>query len=130
MVTAPKKKPALTPLAQWLLAYIQEQEITLTELARRSGLSSGALRSLVVYPERIPSLETCLRLAEATGRPGEEVAHLAGLEAPSNPDRFHPDRLELIRIYDNLPACLRQALVNVARAIQNCQFLEKSMATE
>lgn len=124
MYPVKRKRTNLTPLATWLMEYVQTQGITLTELARRSGLSGGALRSLVVYPERIPSLETCLRLAEATGKPADEIIHLAGLEAPKNPERFHPDRLELIRIYDNLPATMRQALVVVARAIQDCQLPE------
>ena len=126
MLPAKRKRTTLTPLSTWLMNYVQTQEITLTELARRSGLSSGALRSLVVYPDRIPSLETCLRLADATGKPAEEIIQLAGLETPTSPERFHPDRLELIRIYDNLPAALRQALVVVARSIQNCQMPERS----
>ena len=114
-----KKKIELTPLASWMLEYIQAQDITLTELSRRCGMSSGALRSLVVFPNRMASLETCLRLAEATGKPAEKVIHLAGLEAPPQAELLHPDRLELLRIYDNLPTAMRQALVDVARSIQS-----------
>ena len=77
---AKKRKPITTnPFTQWLLDYIEEHESNLTELSLQAGLSSGSLRSLVAYPDRKPSIETCIRLAQATGKSSEEIAQLAGL---------------------------------------------------
>ena len=64
-----KRKPIVTnPLTQWLLEYVDEHDVSLTELSVRAGLSAGSLRSLVKFPERLPSLETCMKLAEVTGK--------------------------------------------------------------
>ena len=69
-----------TPLVRWLLSYAIENEITLTELSRKANLSAGSLRSLVKYPERIPALETCIKLAISTGKPAEDILQMAGLD--------------------------------------------------
>jgi DNA-binding XRE family transcriptional regulator len=62
------------------MAYVKEHETNLTELALKAGLSSGSLGSLVKYPERIPALETCLRLSKVTGKPSDEIFQMAGLQ--------------------------------------------------
>jgi hypothetical protein len=112
-----KKRPDPTPLGQWLMGYVREQDTTLTELSRQAGLSAGALRSLITYPDRIPSLETCLRLAETTGKPVVEILQLAGVDAPDDIDQYHPDRLNLMITYDRLPSQFRRALLDVAQAM-------------
>lgn len=124
MYSRNRSRKPLTPLAQFLQNYVQENEITLTELARQAGLSPGAVRSLVYQPERIPSLETCLRLSDATGRSAVEIARLAGVDAPADLDQFHPDRTEIVLIFDRLPAPLRKALVDVARALRQTSVEE------
>lgn len=102
MRLTPQQKSSLTPLARWLLDYVREREITLTELSRDAGLSLGALRSLVLYPQRVPKLETCLQLAKVTGEPPDRVIGLAGLHTPGNLDSLDPDRIKLLRAYDGL----------------------------
>ena len=96
MRLTPQQKSSLTPLARWLLDYVREHEITLTELSRDAGLSLGALRSLVLYPQRVPKLETCLQLAKVTGEPPDRVIGLAGLHTPGNLDSLDPDRIKLL----------------------------------
>ena len=96
------QKANLTPLARWLLDYVREREITLTQLSRQAGLSLGALRSLVLYPQRVPKLETCLQLAKVTGEPPDKVISLVGMKAPANLASLDPDRINLLRAYDGL----------------------------
>ena len=81
---------------------MREREITLTQLSRQAGLSLGALRSLVLYPQRVPKLETCLQLAKVTGEPPDKVISLVGLKAPANLASLDPDRINLLRAYDGL----------------------------
>ncbi len=116
------QKANLTPLAQWLMDYVREQDTTLTQLSREAGLSLGALRSLVIYPERTPTLETCLRLAQITGRPRQEIIELAGLKAPTDLDSLDPDRIKLLRAYNNLRSIqLRQALAAFSEVLVQTQ---------
>ncbi len=97
-----QQKASLTPLARWMLDYTREHEITLTELSRQAGLSLGALRSLVLFPDRVPKLETCLQLAKVTGESVDKVIALAGLKTPSPLVNLDPDRINLLRAYDGL----------------------------
>jgi len=72
-------KQAQSPLGHWLLDYVAKNQLSLTELSRLAGLSDGTLRSLIYYPDRLPSLETCVRLAKATGYPASSFLQLAGV---------------------------------------------------
>jgi hypothetical protein len=110
-----------TPLVRWLLGYITEKEMTLTELSRLAGLSSGSLRSLVKYPERIPALETCVKLAKATRKPADEILQMAGMNGYESSETLDPDRLQLLQIYQNLPVVMRRALITIAQAIDLAQ---------
>ncbi len=116
-----KQLQTLTPLGRWLLSYASTHEVTLTELARQAGLSDGALRSLVRYPERSPTLETCLRLSGVTGKPPEEIFALAGIQFTPGQysPNLNPERMQLLRIYDQLPPDLRSSLMEVARAMRS-----------
>ncbi len=114
----PKHKRAeLSPLGHWLLAYADENGTSLTEMANHAGLSSGALRYLVKEPSRIPSADTCLRLAAITGKAASEIFEMAGVDAPVGAERFNPVRLELTRIYDQLSPALRSVLVDTGRKL-------------
>lgn len=122
MRLTPQQKSSLTPLARWLLDYVREREITLTELSRDAGLSLGALRSLVLYPQRIPKLETCLQLAKVTGEPPDKVIGLAGLHAPANLTNLDPDRIKLLRAYDGLTdPHLRRTLTAISQLLLNVE---------
>ena len=113
-----KRKPLVTnPLTQWLLDFVDEHDTNLTELSLEAGLSSGSLRSLVIHPERKPAVETCIRLAQVTDKSAEEIALLAGLVGITPTEELHPDRINLIRAYDALPASKKKALLKVADAL-------------
>lgn len=114
-----EQKAKLTPLGRWLLDYVRDQETNLTALSRGMGMSNNTLRALILYPERTPSLETCLLLAKATGKTREDLIRLAGLKIPETTlQPLDPDRIKLIRIFDNLQPHLQRALLETAEAIQ------------
>lgn len=120
MRLTPEQKAALRPLAGWLMEYIDQHGLTLTELARQAGLSGGALRMLVVQPERNPAIETCLRLARATHTPAAEIFKLANLPyADEMAGELDPDRAALLRAYGRLlkPES-RQMLIHLAQKLQ------------
>ena len=123
MKLKPEQKANMTPLARWLLDYTHEHDTTLTQLSRQAGLSLGALRSLVIYSDRTPSLETCLQLAAVTGRPTDEIIRLAGLKGvPADLQLLDPDRIALLRAYDNLTSLpLRKALASFSQALVQSQ---------
>ena len=116
-----KQEHRLSPIAQWLLQYVEEHDISLTELARKSGLSDGALRALVRYPERKPTIETCLRLAPSTNREAEEIIELAELQTLKGSKQLHPDRFELINIFDVASYPIKLAILDVARALSKVE---------
>lgn len=113
-----KKNLQTTPLTRWLLDYIDEQDTNLTRLSRQCGLSDGALRSLVLFPERKPNIETCIRLSASTGKSVMEIMAMAGLDGTLISESMHPDRIELLQIYDNLSLSYQSALLTVARAMK------------
>jgi hypothetical protein len=118
-----RKNIRTTPLTNWLLNFVDEHETNLTELAVKAGLSAGSLRALVKYPERIPALETCLRLSKATGKPVDEILQMARLNGVST-EQLDLDRTELLRIYQSLPQPAARILINLARALETSLLLE------
>ena len=113
-----------TALTKWLIDYTEIHSISLTALAHAAGLSSGTLRSLINHPERIPTIETCIRLSLATDKLPEDIVSMAGVPTPQHLvlELLHPERGELLRIYDQLSSSLRVILVEIARAIQLVQI--------
>jgi transcriptional regulator with XRE-family HTH domain len=112
------KKQAETPLGYWLLGYVATNHLSLTELSRLAGLSDGTLRSLIYFPDRMPSLETCVRLAKATGYPASEFLRLAGVVETAAVDHIDPQRVDLLRIYEQLRPDLQRMLVMIAESLQ------------
>ena len=120
-----KRKRKTTPLTKWLLEYAHSSETNLTKLATHAGLSQGTLRSLVYYPERKPSLETCLRLAKITDKTTNEILSLAGIGDMNRPSKdLHPDRLSLINTYDQLPTELQKAILQISLIFKNTLLQE------
>lgn len=118
MRLTPQQRSQLTPLARWLLDYVREHDTTLTELSRQAGLSLGALRSLIIYPERTPKLETCLQLAQVTRQPAEDMIRLAGVKVPTDLQQLDTDRIALLRAYDNLTQPhLRRTLATIGQLL-------------
>ncbi|HNT26525.1 MAG TPA: helix-turn-helix transcriptional regulator [Anaerolineales bacterium] len=111
-------KQAQSPLGHWLLDYVAKNQLSLTELSRLAGLSDGTLRSLIYYPDRLPSLETCVRLAKATGYPASSFLQLAGVVETPGADTLDPQRLDLLRLYDRLRPDLQRMLVIIAESLQ------------
>jgi hypothetical protein len=112
-----KRHVQTTPLTQWLLDYIDEHDTNLTELSLHCGLSAGALRNLVNFPDRKPNIETCIRLSETTGNPATEIMAMAGMDGITISASIHPDRIELIQIFEKLPQQHRLSLLTIARAM-------------
>lgn len=111
-------KQAQSPLGHWLLDYAAEQKLTLTELSRYAGLSDGTLRSLIYKPDRLPSLETCVRLAKVTGYPASTFLKLAGIVEATGADTYDPQRQDLLRLYDKLRPDLQRILLVIAESLQ------------
>ncbi len=112
----PKKYKTLSPFGEWLVQLADEQNATISGLARKAGLTPGTLRYLVIEPNRRPSLETCLRLSAISGRDVEELLALAGQTEAHAINPYHPDRIRVMRVFDRLPTEGRTALLRVANA--------------
>jgi len=112
------KRKATSPLGTWLLEFVQKNQFTLTELSRLAGLSDSTLRNLIYYPDRLPSLETCVRLAKATGQSVSTFLQLAGLSESPGINELNPDRAELLRLFDQLSPSLQRMLVMIAESLQ------------
>jgi len=119
-----QKRIGPAPLAHWLLDYVDAHDIDLTDLAERAGLSAASLYALLNDPERVPTLETCLRLSMATGKSVEEMFRMAGQDGYKPVENLDPDRLELLRSYQELPRHMRHILCMIA------QMLERSLSPE
>ena len=113
-----RKSIGTTPLTHWLLDYVDVHNTNLSELALQAGLSAGSLRSLITYPERVPTLETCLRLSMVTGKSVDELFQMAGLNGYEPVENLDPDRLELLRSYQELPRQMRRTLCMIAQVLE------------
>lgn len=65
----------------WLNAELAGRAWTLSELARRVGITSSAM-SKITNRQNQPSFETCIGIAQALGYPPEQVLRKAGLLPP------------------------------------------------
>ncbi|RMD60931.1 XRE family transcriptional regulator [Candidatus Parcubacteria bacterium] len=117
MIIPKSKRTGLSLLGRWLLEYSEEMGISLTALARRAGLSDGALRYLVKDPSRVPTIETCLRLAAVTPLNANEILEMAGLHTTESTENIDPLRLELTSLYSQILEPLRIILVENARRL-------------
>lgn len=110
-----------SPFATWLVEQADKHDITLTELCRRAGLSSGTLRGIIATPNRQPTVDTCLRLARALDLSYEQVFEVAGFSPslPDNPNLVDPDRIEFVQLYDQLPAPARRTLLDTAKVLSS-----------
>jgi hypothetical protein len=90
-------------------------------------VSNGVLRSLVVYPDRTPEVETCLRLARATRIPAAELFRLAKLPYGDDPqaETIDPERADLLQAYEHLEHPARRTLIDIARSLRTNSSREK-----
>jgi|APSaa5957512622_1039677.scaffolds.fasta_scaffold174643_1 hypothetical protein len=110
-----RNQPSYSPMGKWLIEYIDREKISLTRLAQSAGLATGTLRYLVTEPDRIPTLETCAKLAEATDTKLSTLLEIAELSHKAI--SYSPQRESLISLYDELPIKLRGTLVSVAESL-------------
>ena len=113
-----------SPFGQWLLQQCAERNVSISRLSELAGLAPGTLRYLVIDPERRPTIETCIRLADLLGMTADEVLTIAdktGLgQLPP-----HPNRLMLLNIYDELPLIGQDIVLDVAKALKNMASISK-----
>ena len=117
-------QPSYSPIGKWLIEYIDQEKISLAKLAQRAGVSTGTLRYLITEPDRVPTLETCAKLAEATDTKLSTLLEVAELSHKAI--SHSPQRESLISIYDKLPVKLREALFSVAKSLSTSR--EKDVA--
>lgn len=107
--------------AHWLLNQVDQNHTTLTELGERAGLSRGTLRGIVFTPERQPTLDTCLRLANLLQVPSRVVLDVAdlhpNLSSPESDQLLDLDRAELFRLYAQLAGPAQRILLDLARSL-------------
>ena len=115
-----RPNPEPSPFGRWLLEQAEKQNTTLTGLARMGGMAPSTLRYLVIEPWRVPTLNTCIRLAEVTGEPTEKILKLAGhdIEEISH----HPQRTALLNTYDNLSRPMKLVLLRIAQTLVESQL--------
>lgn len=68
--------------SQWVFENLKEKGWSQAELARRSGLTRGAISNIINNYRNRPTPETVKSIARAFGRPDEEVMRIAGYLTP------------------------------------------------
>jgi len=84
----------------WLLEEIDTRGWSMSELARRCGVTHAAI-SKIVSGDRNPSAKMCVSIARAFKMESEEVLRLAGLLPPKPPDS--PSLEEAMEKFNSLP---------------------------
>ena len=69
---------AYTSFASWLEEQLKEQGISQAELARRAGVTRGAINN-ILQGERGPGIDLAKGIAKALSIPPEQVMRAAGL---------------------------------------------------
>lgn len=108
---------ALSKFGLWLKEYSEKNQIAFSALAAKASLSSGALLRILNEPERKPAMDTCIKLAAATGEDLNKLLKLAGRPVVDNPQVVNPLRNELLTIFDKLSPAKQASLLGVARAM-------------
>jgi len=96
----------------WLTTAIDSRGWNNSELARRAGMVPSTI-SMVISGHNQPSMEFCIKVAQALGEAPEHVLRIAG-HLPSLPEPV-PDEHELLRWYRQLPPPVRLAMVTTMR---------------
>jgi len=86
----------------WLIEEMNKRGWSQAELARRAGISRGAVANLI-NGQRKPGPETCEGIARAFRYPADKVFQLAGL-LPESGDNEDPRLARLNRMMAQLPA--------------------------
>lgn len=90
-----------------------------SELARRSGLSTSGISSMMTG-QRQPGLEMCVGIARAFRMRPEEVLYRAGLLEPPPPRVLDEDRL--LRLFRQLNAHARETAIGLLSTLAGQQL--------
>ena len=99
-------------IADWIENAQAARGWTQAELARRAGISQGAI-SRVISGSRNAGVDFCRAIAKAFSVPEQEVLQVAGLLDKVSPETTGQD--EMAYIYANLPAERQAQLREYAR---------------
>ena len=98
----------------WLEGKMKEEEWSQAELARRAGLTRGAINNILTE-HRQPGPEACRAIAHALDLPEEEVFRQAGLLSPKNEDP--PNLREWIHYFLQADEEERERMLEIAKTL-------------
>jgi transcriptional regulator with XRE-family HTH domain len=117
---------AHSELTEWLRQEAEERGWSFREMARRGGLSSGAI-SNVMTGNAPAGWDLCVGIARALEIPPEGVFRKAGL-LPSLPPAVEEER-EVVGIVRSLPDGVRQTVITMLRSLAGEQPAAAAAAT-
>lgn len=97
----------------WLQSQLRRREMNQSELARKLETSSSAVSGWV-RQGRVPTPESCDKIADALGIPVDEVLMAAG-HRPRGLDEWDEDVREVASLMQRLPDNERDAVRDFAR---------------
>jgi transcriptional regulator with XRE-family HTH domain len=101
-----------TKFTTWLTEKLNENRISMRELARKSGISHSTI-SQVVNGAQPPTYEFCIAIAKGLGLPPDEVLALAG-KLPKQPE-LTPELQEWIYLFEQLTEDDKAELMQLGR---------------
>ncbi len=105
----------IAPFGQWLKEQAAARSMTLSEVARRAGLSKSTL-TLAMYGHR-PRVQTCRALADALLLPVEQVLRAAGhLEQVEDGFEIPAELWDLVRDLRAVSPEVRRTVIEAWRA--------------
>lgn len=112
-----RSRPAsdLIPFGVWLMARLDERNMTRAQLSRATGIRTGHISSMIYLSPPGPWL--CAEIAHALLIPADEVLVAAG-HRPADAAPDTPMRRELMNLISELPDPLLAPLVPMLRALK------------
>ncbi len=103
------------PLKAIIASALEKQNISIRELARRSGVSHPTISNIL--HGAIPSYEVCALLAPALNLPLEIVLRSAGLLPASA--KLSDDQQHILYLYNSLAADQQKYVIKFMQALRN-----------
>jgi transcriptional regulator with XRE-family HTH domain len=103
--------------AIWLEEQLKEQGISQSELARRAGVTRGAINN-ILQGERGPGVDLSNGIAKALGLPEEMVLRVAGL-LPPNKDTRSDEIKKIVHELEELPKEDQEEFLSYVRWLKN-----------
>jgi transcriptional regulator with XRE-family HTH domain len=110
----------------WILSQLQEHDWSQADLARASGLTTGAISNYI--NGRTPDKTALRKLAKAFKLPPETVFRAAGI-LPPEPDLKTPNLLEWMKLFTDADEAERDEMLNYARYLSNRKSSNKHQTT-